>query len=63
MGAVLPEQTTKDVEKVALPAEFILHLGASSLEHVDHVAQTLRRLGAEVQVEANGSLVAFRPLL
>jgi hypothetical protein len=63
MGATLPEPIRAEAPQAALPAEFTLHLGVASSDHVAKVAQSLSRLGAEVQIEPDGSLVAFRPLL
>lgn len=44
-----------------LPPEFTLHLGAKSSAQTATMARILRDLGAAVEVDAEGSLVAVRP--
>ena len=45
----------------SLPTEFTLHLGPHSSAQVDALARVLEDLGAKVERDPEGGLVAVRP--
>ncbi|RYG23185.1 hypothetical protein EON82_14795 [bacterium] len=53
---------TAEIEQAAaLPPEFTLRLGPKSVEQLASLARVLKDLGARVEVEPEGALVAIRP--